>query len=395
MAPADLLPALPWAVPFLAFVRLAVRRPALAAESPADPRAHRVSVVIPARNEAATIETVVRSALATAHANFEVLVVDDRSTDATAAIVERLAQSDSRLRLVHGADLPPGWYGKPWACVQGWRAATGDVLLFTDADTRHSPMLVPHALGALDAGRGAVITVSPHQRCVTFWERVIMPQIWLLLGVRYHPAAVSRARRARDVIANGQFILMRRSSYETLGTHEAVRHEVAEDLALAQLAHARGHRVWFAFATELMETRMYHDLPHIVEGWSKNLYMGGRRSFPDEPLLAALVPVALGGAMLFWLIPIIILLLTGAGVVAASLAAPALAAIGISSVFWAFVSMGMRIPPWYGPAYPLGALAVLYIIARSTWRGAGKIEWKGRSYGTGDAGVTSPEPREP
>ncbi|MGE5926813.1 MAG: glycosyltransferase [Gemmatimonadota bacterium] len=382
MALAELLPALPWAVPFLAFIRLADLRPALAAEPPADPHAHRVSVIIPARNEAATIETVVRSVLATAHANVEVLVVDDRSTDATAAIVARIAAEDPRVRLVPGAELPAGWYGKPWACVQGWRAATGDVLLFTDADTRHMPRLLPHALGALDAGRGHLITVNPHQRCESFWERVVMPQVWLLLGVRYHPAAVSRARRGRDVIANGQFILMRRSTYEEIGTHEAVRAEVAEDLALAQLVHARGLRVWFAFATRLMETRMYHDLPHIVEGWSKNIYLGGRRSFPDEPLLAALVPVALGGAMIFWLLPVTALALALAGVVGEALLLPALAAIGISTLFWSVVSLGMRIPAWYGLAYPLGALVVLFIVARSTWRGAGKIEWKGRSYGS-------------
>ena len=330
----------------------------------------------------------VRSILTTTHANFEVLVVDDRSTDATAALVERLAMDDPRVRLVRGADLPARWYGKPWACVQGWRAATGDVLLFTDADTRHTPMLLPHALGALEAGRGALVTVNPHQRCVTFWERVIMPQVWLLLGVRFHPAAVSRARRARDVIANGQFILMRRTTYEDIGTHEAVRDEVAEDLALAQLLHSRGLRVWFAFATSLMETRMYHDLPHIVEGWSKNIYMGGRRSFPDEPLLAALVPVALGGALLFWLVPILTLLIVIAGILPDTLLTPAVVAIGMSTVFWSVVSLGMRIPAWYGLIYPLGALAVLYIVARSTWRGAETIEWKGRSYGT--KGIASP-----
>ncbi len=385
MSVATFLPALPWAVPFLAFARLADRKPALAAVPPADPHSHRVSVVIPARNEAATIETVVRSALASAHADFEVIVVDDRSTDETASIVTRLAAHDARLRLVHGAELPAGWYGKPWACVQGWRAATGDVLLFTDADTRHEPMLLPHALGALDAGRGDLITVNPHQRCVTFWERVIMPQVWLLLGVRYHPAAVSRARRSRDVIANGQFILLRRSTYEEIGTHAAVREEVAEDLALAQVVHSRGQRVWFAFATELMETRMYHDLPHIIEGWSKNLYMGGRRSFPDEPLLAALVPLALGGAMAYWLLPIVALVLLLAGVVSSAMLTPVLAAIGVSLLFWALVSAGMRIPPWYAVAYPLGALALLYIVVRSTWRGATRIEWKGRSYGAEQA----------
>jgi chlorobactene glucosyltransferase len=381
MALADLLPALPWAIAWLALLLLAWKRPALAAIPPAGPDERRVSVIIPARNEEETIEVVVRSALETAHRNFEIVVVDDRSTDRTAAIVEHLAADDPRVRLVHGAELPEGWYGKPWACVQGWRASTGDTLLFTDADTRHEPELLPRSLGALAQGRGDLVTIMPHQRCVTFWERVIMPQIWLLLGIRFHPAAVNRAGRLRDVIANGQFILMTRATYEAIGTHEAVRHEVAEDLALAQVVHRSGRKVFFAFGTEFMETRMYRDLPHIIEGWSKNLFLGGRRSFPDEPLLAALVPLALAAMMTFWLVPPVVLALAAAGAASASLVAPAAVAVGLSIGFWMLVSAGMRIPAWYGWLYPVGALALLYIIARSTRRGAGRIEWKGRRYG--------------
>ena len=96
-----------------------------------------------------------------------------------------------------------------------------------------------------------LLTVSPRQRCETFWERVVMPQIWLLLGIRYHPRRVNRATRERDVIANGQFILVRRESYEAVGTHEAVRAEVAEDLALAQAFHRAGRKLYFAFAESL------------------------------------------------------------------------------------------------------------------------------------------------
>jgi chlorobactene glucosyltransferase len=337
---------------------------------------------VPARNEAATIETVIRTVLASQYRDLELVVVDDRSSDGTAAIVERLAAADSRLRLVRGAELPEDWYGKPWACVQGWRAATGNLLLFTDADTRHAPELIPRAVRALLDGRPGMVTVSPLQLCLSFWERVVMPQVWLLLGIRFHPRAVNQARRPRDVIANGQFILTTREAYEGVGTHESVRGEVAEDLALAQAYHAQGRRVYFAFATELMETRMYENLPHIVEGWSKNLYLGGRRSFPDEPVLRALVPVALAGVMLFWLAPVAGLLLALAGAIPRTLLPAAALASGISTLFWATISISMRIPPRYGFAYPLGAAVVLYIVARSTWRGGRQVEWKGRSYGT-------------
>jgi chlorobactene glucosyltransferase len=338
-----------------------------------------VSVIIPARNEAATIATVVRSVLDTSYSPFELLVVDDRSSDGTAAIVESLP-ADPRLRLVRGEELPEGWYGKPWACFQGYRHARGELLLFTDADTRHQPALLGHAVGALEQENAALVTVSPTQQCVTFWERLVMPQIWFLLSLRYHPRRVNRARRARDVIANGQFILTSRTAYEVAGTHAAVRHEVAEDLALAQTYLLKGLKLHFAFAERLMETRMYQGLAHLIEGWSKNIYLGGRRSFPAEPARRALVPVMLVLAMLFWLAPPAVL--TAAAVYPAlAQAAPAvLIATGLSALFWMLICYGMKIPVVYGLGYPLGALMALYIILKSTWRGGRRVEWRGRVY---------------
>ena len=377
----ELLPALPWLVPFAGLLRLADNRPNLSDVTPATGTL--VSVVVPARNEAATIETVVTSVLASTYHPLELIVVDDRSTDGTAAIVERLAAADARLRLIAGEPLPDGWYGKPWACAQGYREARGDLLLFTDADTRHESGLLARAVGALRTEEAALVTVSPQQRCVTFWERVIMPQIWLLLGIRYHPRRVNRARRERDVIANGQFILVRREDYEAIGTHAAVRHEVAEDLALAQTFFRNGRKLHFAFAERLMETRMYQDLPQLIEGWSKNVYLGGRRSFPHEPVLRALVPVLLGGAMLFWLVPPVALVLGGLWPTWVPAAA---AATVLSLGFWMLISYGMRIPAWYGLLYPLGASMALYIVGRSTWRGGRRVEWRGRTYQEGGDG---------
>jgi chlorobactene glucosyltransferase len=308
-------------------------------------------------------------------------VVDDRSTDDTAARVTRLAAADGRLRLLSGAPLPAGWFGKPWACVQGARAASGRLLLFTDADTRHEPELLGRAVAALEREQAALVTVAPHQRCVTLWERLIMPQIWLLLGLRYHPRHVNRADRERDVIANGQFILTPREAYDAVGTHEAVRHEVAEDLALAQAYLRQGRRIHFTFATHLMETRMYHSLPHLVEGWSKNVYLGGRRSFPNEPVLRALVPVLLVCALGFWLVPPAIALAGLVGVDVGGLFPAAVAATGLAALFWCLISYGMEIPPPYGLGYPAGAALALYIVVRSTWRGGRRVEWRGRVYG--------------
>jgi chlorobactene glucosyltransferase len=384
MSIAELIPALPWLAPFVSLVRLADRRPNLSDIAPVE--GPLVTVVIPARNESETIDAVVRSILASSYGAFELLVVDDRSTDDTAAIVERLAERNPRVRLVRGEPLPAGWYGKPWACAQGARAGVGGLLLFTDADTRHEPELLGRAVGALGHERADLVTVAPHQRCVTFWERLVMPQIWLLLGLRYRPREVNRARRERDVIANGQFILTTREAYDAVGTHAVVRHEVAEDLALAQAYLRQGRRIHFAFAERLMETRMYQSLTQLVEGWSKNIYLGGRRSFPQEPARRALVPVMLVAAIGFWLLPPLVLLTGTLGAGIGGLAQPALVAAGLSMLFWGLISYGMRIPVTYGLLYPLGALMALYIILRSTWRGERRVEWRGRVYGTAGGG---------
>lgn len=373
----QLLPAASWLLPFLTLPRLARRSPNLSDA----PRASGplVSIIIPARNEAGTIRTVVRSILDTTYRPFELIVVDDRSTDQTVTLVEQM-QTEGPVQLVRGKELPEGWYGKPWACFQGFQEARGELLLFTDADTRHEPELLERAVGGLLTQRADLLTVSPVQRCLTFWERIVMPQIWFLLALRYSPASVNRARRSRDVIANGQFILTTRPAYEAVGTHAAVRGEVAEDLALAQTYLEMGRKLHFAFAERLMETRMYQNLGSLVEGWSKNIYLGGRRSFPHNPTLRALVPVMLVTAMLYWLIPAFTLLV--------ALAAPGLAlpvpaaglAVGFSILFWMLICWGMRIPIIYGAGYPLGALMTLFIGIRSTWRGSRRVEWRGRVY---------------
>jgi chlorobactene glucosyltransferase len=280
-------------------------------------------------------------------------------------------------------ERPSGGTAHPSPAVHGYLEAPGELLHFTDADTKHEPELLSHAVGALLTERAALVTVAPRQRCVTFWERIVMPQIWFLLALRYTPQGVNRARKARDVIANGQFILTTRQAYVAAGTHAAVRHEVAEDLALAQTYLRHGLKLHFAFADRLMETRMYRGLRDLIEGWSKNIYVGGRRSFSDEPLLRALVPLMLATALLFWLVPPAVLLASWLDTPLAQLRTAAAAAITASAVFWILISGGMRIPLCYGLGYPLGAVMALYITLRSTWRGTRKLEWRGRVYSAG------------
>ena len=371
--------ALPWAAPLLAFVRLSRQRPTLADAPLASGRL--VSIIVPARNEQDNLPILLDSLLLTRYDPIEILVVNDRSTDGTAAVVRGYADRHPRVRLVEGEELPTGWFGKPWACVQGYREARGDLLLFTDADTRHAPELLGRAVGALRSERRDLVTVIGRMICGSFWERVIMPVIGALLAIRFHPTVVNRARTASETIANGQFILVTRESYEAVGTHAAVRHEVAEDLAMAQLYFRAGRPQLFAFALKLMGTRMYTSLAGLVEGWSKNVYVGGKRSFPDEPIRRALLPLMFSFGALFWLLPPVVLLLALGGMAPGWLE-PAAWATGLSAMFWVLFNVGFGVNPLYGLSYPLGVVMTGWIFARSTRRGERQIEWRGRTYST-------------
>jgi chlorobactene glucosyltransferase len=378
----DLLTLLPWLVFVLSAPFVFRRRPRLRDyAAPAADEAPSVSVIVPARNEVHNIAALLRSLLASTYPNFEIVVVDDRSEDGTGEVLRAMVeQGVERLRVVHGAELPDGWFGKPWACWQGYRAARGELLLFTDADTRHEPELLGLAVGALQAERADLVSILPRQLMESFWERIVMPQFLLTISLRYRDASrVNRTHRARDVIANGQFILVRRDAYEAVGGHEAVRGEVAEDLRLAQRFVEARRRVFLAHAEDLMATRMYRSLRELLEGWTKNVAIGARQTV--DPWLRPAVPWLIAAfLLLFWVLP--------PGVLAASLffdvarraTAWSAGATGLSLFFWLAAHFRLRIPRSHALLYPLGAAIAAGIFIRSALRGE-RVVWKGRTYG--------------
>jgi len=336
-----------------------------------------VSVIIPARNEALNIATCVRSVLGTTYDPVEILVVDDRSTDGTGEIVERLAQAPEargRVRLVRGATLPAGWFGKQWALVQGYRVARGELLLFIDADTWHEPELIPRAVRALAAERVDLVTVLSRQEVVTFWERLVQPHVLLALASRVGDVRrINRTRTEWDAIANGQFILTSRPNYERAGTHEAVRDTVIEDLALAQAYVRQGLDIFLVHGPEYMSTRMYRDLAGIIEGWSKNLALGVPLMFPPLPLVRRAAVYLMWLPALCWILPPVLWAMYGWTWAAVTTL--------ISLAIWIWLYRAEGVPVWYALLYPVGAGMVAYIMIRSALRGSSKIEWRGRVYG--------------
>jgi chlorobactene glucosyltransferase len=373
-----MLYAAPWFALLLAVPVLLLRRTRISSYAPppaAD--APLVSVIVPARNESVNISVCVASLLNSTYPDFEIVVVDDGSVDGTGDIVQILAEhAGGRLRLVEGQPLPDGWMGKPWACWQGYQQARGELLVFTDADTRHDDVMLGHAVGALQRRGVDLVSVMPRQLMGSFWERLILPHIFTVLSMRYHNLErVSRTREPRDVIANGQFMLFRREAYEAIGGHEAQRAEVVEDQQLAQRLVASGRRMFIAHAHDVMDTRMYRSLRGIVEGWTKNLALGSTRAAP--PWIAPAVPWLI---VLFlavtWVLPPAMLL--------ASLFTPvpmvtfgwSLAASVAGLLFWLVVHLWMRVPPLYAFGYPVGAAVTAALFVRSAVRGRA---WSGRA----------------
>ncbi len=232
-----------------------------------------VSVLVPARDEERSIETCVRSLLAQDYPSpLEVIVLDDGSTDATRAIVDRLAAEDSRLRVLEGAPLPPGWLGKPWACRQLADAASGEMLLFTDADTVHGGHALAAGVANASAEDADMLAGVPHIETVTFAEELILPAVpWSTATIVPLPLAY-RLRWPGLSTAIGQYMLFRRSAYDAIGGHAAVRGEVLEDVMLARLTKAAGYRWRMADLTDVVSTRMYRSLREIVRGLGRTLF---------------------------------------------------------------------------------------------------------------------------
>lgn len=243
-----------------------------AREAPSRPPS--LSVLIPARNEAANISAALSLLLAQEYPHLEVIVLDDHSTDGTPDLVLEQARSDPRLRLISGAALPPGWTGKNWACHQLARAASGELLLFTDADVLWSRGALRALVAAQDRLRADLLTVWPTQQTLTWAERLVVPLVALaiqgylpVLGVHYLPFVSMAA-------ANGQCLLFRRSAYFLLGGHESVRSSLVEDISLARRVKRLRLRLRMADGAGLIACRMYAGWPAVRDGFAKNILAG-------------------------------------------------------------------------------------------------------------------------
>jgi len=326
-----------------------------------------ITAVLPARNEEHCIEAAVRS-LAALPEIAEIRVVNDSSSDRTAEILSRLAAELPQLRVIETPALPAGWVGKNHAAWLGAQGAATLWLLFTDADVYHLPGSAARALARADSTGAVLVSFSPRQRLETWWERAMIPFIFLRLAAHFSYHRVNDPLLA-DAAANGQYLLIRREAYQAIGGHGSVAGEVLEDVALARRAKAAGIRLHFAPGADIAETRMYTSFPAMWQGWTKNLH----------PLMGG-TPFAAAGELLR-VIPVGAVALFGLSFIYPLAAVPAAALLLARLLRYAADlrqhRFSVRDIVYWGPGL---ALYVAALVGSALHYSAGSVVWKGRTY---------------
>ncbi len=338
-----------------------------------------ISVLVPARNEERSLAPCLASLCAQAYPCYEVLVLDDGSTDRTSEIADAYARANTTLRVIAGASLPAGWMGKAWACQQLADAARGDVLIFTDADTVHDPAMVASVVGAVASGAD-VVTAFPEQELGTWSEALTVPfmlfVIWTLLPI----GRVWTDPSPRSVAANGQLLALTRGAYAAIGGHAAVRHSVLDDMAIGRIAKRMGLRIRLADGVGIVRTRMYRDAGETWRGFSKNAFDLVGRGVGSALSVSALM-------VLLYVTPPMLLLI---GVLTArdgwTWRWLPLFLVVMLCLQRGIVAVRGRMPLWHIVLHPLSVLLFVVILANSVrWHRRGYGEWKGRRFATSPA----------
>jgi len=330
-----------------------------------------VSVLIPARNEEKNIERCLKSLREQLYKNYEILVINDNSTDGTDKILDRIAGEDSRVKIFNGKPLPDDWYGKPFALHQLSSRANGEILLFTDADTIHSPASISWAVTNLQYLKADMISGYIGQIFITFGEILTGPLMFFLTGFII-PLFINRFTKVTWFSAAiGQYIAIRREVFKAIGGCESFKKKTSEDVYMSRYVKKNGYSTRFLNITEHVHCRMYNGYRNAIEGIGKNVFdFMGKNSFVLFPAAVAVF------FFLFFPFPLLI----GCIINASPWTAHILIVNVLYTLTWLFMFLNLRLNWLYGFLWPLMFLNLLYMALWSWFRtisGKGFL-WKDR-----------------
>lgn len=327
-----------------------------------------ISILVPARDEAGTVKPAMERLLSLDYPSYEVIAIDDRSQDGTGALMDEVAGADRRCQVVHVADLPPGWLGKNHANMLGARQARGELLLFTDADVHLHPAALQHAVAAMDLFELDHLVLFPAIPQGGFAESVAMSFFGYMyaLGTQFPMAPSAWARHA--YVGVGAFNLIRRPAYEVIGTHEALRMEVADDLMLGKLVKHKGLRQRALNGVDMVSVKWQTGLWGVVRGLEKNAFAGVRYSVKLCVAVSLILPL--------WMTLPAVFAVTGPHRLPMAIMAFATWAT------YGLIAVGNRYSLAVTPMFPLAATLFSYILLRSmviTLRQGG-VRWRDTFY---------------
>jgi chlorobactene glucosyltransferase len=330
-----------------------------------------VSVLVPARNEEQSIERCLSSLRNQIYKNYEILVLNDNSTDNTLAIVNRIAAEDSRVKVFNGEPLPPDWYGKPFALHQLAAQAKGEILIFTDSDTIHKPTSIAWAVTNMHGLKADLISGYIGQIFLTFGEIVTVPLMFFLTGFVI-PLTLNRySKKPWFSAAIGQFIAVKRSVFEATGGCEPFKKKTSEDIYMSRFIRSKGYNTRFVNITEHVKCRMYHSYQSAIQGIGKNVF-----DFLGKNTIVLFFLIIAVFFFLFFPFPLLLLCIAYASPWTLHI----LTVCVLYTLTWLFMFLGQRLHWWYGFLWPIMFLNLMYMAGWSWFRtvsGRGFL-WKER-----------------
>ena len=230
----------------------------------------RVSIILPARNEEMFIEKCINSLLEQDYENYEIIAIDDMSDDKTGEIIKKIAEKNSKVIHVIAKPKPEKWIGKNWACMEGFKRSSGELLLFTDADTIHTKKTISLSVDHLLSEGLDSLTVIPKMLCLDWWTRITLPVLSTFLHTRFSALRVNDPSKKTGYFF-GSFFIIKRKTYEAVGTHESVKSEIVEDGALGKKVKEQGFKLKMVRGEHLVEaiwarnwTTLWHALKRLM-----------------------------------------------------------------------------------------------------------------------------------
>ena len=337
--------------------------------APAAPLPCRVSIIIPARNEERNVEEALQSVLKQDYRELEVIVVDDRSTDRTAGILDRVASANPTIRVVHLKELPPGWLGKNHALYRGAQEASGELLLFTEADVVMESSAVSRAVGYLLERQLDHLAIAPDVKMPGVFLQIFVGAFGIFFSLYARPWK-AKDPKSKWCIGIGAFNLVRTGVYRAVGMHQAIAMRPDDDIKLGKLIKKHGYRQEFLFGTQMMHVEWYASVRELVDGLTKNAFAG------VDYKVSAIVGASIAEFFLnVW--PFLGVFLTHGAtwVINAVVVLVILALCRDTARF-------LTVVPWHGIGFPIATLLFIYIMWRSMLTALlhGGITWRGTHY---------------